>query len=340
VNELARLHPEDVEAIAKRTVELLRGPRLRFLGVRLARESRRPVGWGGMRDRTRPGAGRPTKKARTERAVLDVLREHGTEGALPTTIRFLFYELEQRGLARKPDPADARPNRRRSIGWPPGSQDITDAVTRLRNGGTIPWDWIADTERSIARWNYAATVADYMLDRLAGATINPWGDEPPPIILTESKGMASVLEAMVSEYVCPVAGTKGQSAGFLRTMVAPVAAQSGRVLYLGDCDRSGHDIEANTRRTLEDASGVELDWTRIGLTEEHAQGIAPMWKVDGRDGAGHRAWEVESLGQAQVVALVRTALDERLPEPLVHVQEREDDEREIVETTLRGALGS
>jgi hypothetical protein len=281
-----------------------------------------------------------TKKARTERAVLDLLDQHGAEDALPTTIRFLFYELEQRGLARKPDPTDARPNRRRSIGWPPGSQDITDAVTRLRNGGTIPWDWIADTERSIARWSFAATVPDYMLDQLAQATINPWGDELPPLILTESKGMASVLETMVSEYVCPIAGTKGQSAGFLRTMVAPVAMQSGRVLYLGDFDRSGHDIEANTRRTLEDASGVELDWTRIGLTEEHTQGIAPMWKVDGRDGAGHRAWEVESLGQAQVVALARTALDERLPEPLVRVQEREDNEREIVETALRGALGS
>ena len=61
-----------------------------------------------------------TKKARTERVVLDLLNEHDAEGALPTTIRFLFYELEQRGQACKPDPNDARPNRRRSVGWPPG----------------------------------------------------------------------------------------------------------------------------------------------------------------------------------------------------------------------------
>jgi hypothetical protein len=52
-------------------------------------------------------------------------------GAIPTNLRFLFYELEQRGLATKPDPDDKRRNRRRSIGWPPGQQDVTDALTDL-----------------------------------------------------------------------------------------------------------------------------------------------------------------------------------------------------------------
>lgn len=70
-----------------------------------------------------------TKKARTHRVVLDQLRVHERDGTLPTTGRFLFYELEQRGEARKPSPDDVRPNKRRSIGWPPGSQDITDALT-------------------------------------------------------------------------------------------------------------------------------------------------------------------------------------------------------------------
>jgi len=279
-----------------------------------------------------------TKKARTERVVLDLLNEHAAEGALPTTIRFLFYELEQRGQACKPDPSDTRKNRRRSVGWPPGSQDITDAVTRLRSGGRIPWTSIADTERSLARWAFAGTVAGYLKDRLAEATINPWGHDLPPLILTESKGMAEVLEATVSAYACPIAGTKGQSAGFLRTVVAPLLADARRVLYLGDHDRSGHDIEANTRCTLEAEAGV-LDWTRIGMTEVQTTGIEPIWKVDGRDGAGDWAWEVESLGQARVVALVRDALNERMPEPIASVLERENAERETVEAALQQALG-
>jgi type I site-specific restriction endonuclease len=50
-------------------------------------------------------------------------------------------------------------------------------------------------------------------------------------------------------------------------------------------------------------------------------------------------WEVEALGQARVVALVRDALDERMPEPLFSVLEREDAERATVEAVLREALG-
>jgi hypothetical protein len=46
---------------------------------------------------------------------------------LPTSGRFVFYELDQRGGAKKPDPDDTRMNRRRSIGWPPGSQDVIAA---------------------------------------------------------------------------------------------------------------------------------------------------------------------------------------------------------------------
>jgi hypothetical protein len=65
----------------------------------------------------------------------------------------VFYELEQVGLAMKPDPGDQRRNRRRSIGWPPGQQDITDAVTHLRDKGVVPWSWIADEERQIYVWD-------------------------------------------------------------------------------------------------------------------------------------------------------------------------------------------
>ena len=277
-----------------------------------------------------------TKGARVRAAVIALLNEHAADAdGLPTTIRFLFYELEQRGLAQKPQLGDQRRNRRRSVGWPPGQQDVTDAITTLRNEGIVPWDWIADTERNVDEWLHAPTIATYVRDRLDEARINPWEPEPPPLILTESRGMALALTRVAGEYTCPIAGTKGQSAGFLRTVIAPLlAANERRVLYLGDHDRSGFDIEANTSRVLEAATNRDIDWTRIGLTDEQTQGIEPIWKVDGRDGVGHSAWEVESLGQAAVVGLVRAALDDRLPEPLTLVREREERERDDVRERL------
>ena len=126
---------------------------------------------------TKPTAGlsRPGSKARrTQDAVLELLHEHARqEFGLPTYTRILFYELESAGLAVKPSPADERRHRRRSVGWPPGEQDVIDAVTVLREAGEIPWDWIIDGERPLIKYPHAPTVRDYMLDRLDEAAVNP-----------------------------------------------------------------------------------------------------------------------------------------------------------------------
>ena len=230
----------------------------------------------------------------------------------------------------KPDPADQRPNKRRSHGWPPGFQDVQDAILRLREAGAIPWEWISDADRRLIVFDHAPTVAEYLADRLGEATISPWQPGLPPLVLCEAKGLADVLAAPVSAYACPVAGLKGQAGkGWLITEVAPrlLAGNDREVLYLGDLDKSGGDIEQSARRVLERAAGREITWERIGLTEAQAEGIEPIWKVDGRDHTGRWAWEVESLGQAAAVRLVLGALDARLPEPLAGVQERERAER-------------
>jgi hypothetical protein len=274
-----------------------------------------------------------TKKGRTQRAVLDLLGRHAaTDYGLPTTIRFVFYELEQAGLACKPSPDDHRRNRRRSQGWPPGQQDVTDAVTHLRDAGVIPWAWIADEERQLYAWGYGATIADHVRERLHLARVNPWGDEPPPLILTESKGTAAALRPLAADYLCPIAGLKGHTTGFLRTAVMDHVldtSEAGRAVYLGDLDKSGHDIEDNARRVI---GHLFWDWERLAMTEYLARGrgIEPIWKVDGRSGQGHWAIEVEALGQADLVDLLRAHLDGLLPEPLADVHEREERERAAV----------
>jgi len=55
----------------------------------------------------------------------------------------------------KPDPSDTRTHKRRSLGWPPGSQDISDALTYLRNHGIIPWTWITDETSRLTDWHHA-----------------------------------------------------------------------------------------------------------------------------------------------------------------------------------------
>ena len=70
------------------------------------------------------------------------------------------------------------------------------------------------------------------------------------MILTESRSLAGVLRNIAREFRVRIASTNGQVGGFLRTDVAPMLWPGARVLYLGDYDLSGGQIEDNTRGVL------------------------------------------------------------------------------------------
>jgi hypothetical protein len=109
-----------------------------------------------------------------------------------------------------------------------------------------------------------------------------------------------------------------------------------RVLYVGDLDLSGEDIEGNTRRVLEEETGPR-EWMRVALTAEQGLALPRAEKIDRRfrPPRVHAAVEVEALGQGVVTAIIRAALDALLPESLAAVQVREERQREQVRALLR-----
>jgi hypothetical protein len=164
-------------------------------------------------------------------------------------------------------------------------------------------------------------------------------------MLVESRSLGGVLRAMTSEYLCSIAATNGQVGGFLHTEVAPILQRNDRVvLYLGDFDLQGHQIEANTRRVLEHKARRRIDWNRIAITEEQIaqRGLTPILKKDHRfttEPGGARefeAWECEALGQGTIQRIVRDVLDGLLPEPLSDVLEREAEQRVRIAELLDG----
>ena len=72
-----------------------------------------------------------SKAAQRREALLRLLEEHRRDGALPTSGRFLFYELVARGIISKTPTGKRR-----------ADQDMTEALTQLRENGDVPWDWI------------------------------------------------------------------------------------------------------------------------------------------------------------------------------------------------------
>jgi hypothetical protein len=271
---------------------------------------------------SRPG----TLARRMQDAVLQVLREHEADGMLPTNLRFVFYELETRGLVRKSREGEPR----RGSSDDPREQEVTDAALYLRKAGLVPWGWLTDETRTLHDWQHAPSVAEFVLDSVYRARINPWPSDPP-LLLVESRSLGGVLNDLAWRYLCPIAATNGQVGGFLYTDVVPTLAANDRaVLYLGDWDHQGHQIEVNTRRVLEREAGRPIGWTRIAITQEQieARGLEPIWKTDARyrPPLKHYAWETEALGQRTIVDLVSAALDALLPEPIDDVLEREREQ--------------
>jgi hypothetical protein len=149
--------------------------------------------------------------------------------------RFVFYELEGRGLVRK----SSRGESRRGTADDPREQEVIDALTHLRDHGVIPWTWLVDETRQLYQWQHAPTVAEYVRRSVDRARINPWPGEPP-LLLVESRSLGGVLRATSGEYLVAIAATNGQTGGFLHTEVAPILADNDRVvLYLGDWDLQG-----------------------------------------------------------------------------------------------------
>jgi hypothetical protein len=277
-----------------------------------------------------------SKRGQLQRACLALLRQHELEdGGLPTSARFIYYELVQSGVvskkAKKPKPGQKG---RRS------DQDMGEALTFLREAGLVPWEWIVDETRSIAVWRFAATVAEYIADTVDEARIDLW-EGSPPMIITESRSLAGVLDTLAAEYLVPITATNGQVGGHLHTQVAPRLEVGQRVLYLGDHDWQGHQIEANTRRVLERLVGGELDWRRLAITEEQVRDADPPLPVISKPDKRyqpvryHDAVETEALGQSAIVRIVRDCLDALLPEPIEEVLERERDQQQDVVALLR-----
>jgi hypothetical protein len=216
---------------------------------------------------------RPSKIGALRELLYALLQEHARDDLLPTSARFLFYELVTRGQYSKVATGARR-----------ADQDLIDALKRLRDEGRV--------------------------------------------------------RAVASEHRVRIASTNGQVGGFLHTEVAPLLQPGDTVGYLGDYDLAGGQIEANTRRVLERKIDGELNWTRIALTAQQVKqyDLPRIAKRDKRygDGHPHEAVETEAIGQGLLIEILQVWLEARLPESLVHVQEREARQRARLEKILGG----
>jgi hypothetical protein len=269
---------------------------------------------------------RPNKKSRHERWCLALIYEHQQRGEIPTSARFLYYELVQRGLLDKHE-----------------DNDVPERLRDLSIWGLVPWNSIVDETRSVTTWRSASSVIEYIRSSLHHSTmISPWaGYGSPPLIITESRSLRGVLRSLSSDYLCPITSNNGQAHRYIVTQIAPLLEQTDRdVLYLGDLDFSGKHIEDNVLAIVSDhAPDWDGDWRRIAITQEQVDqhNLTVIRKYDGRDRKYHDAVETEALGQGLLTQLLRAELDLRMPESrLQEVRDEEDRQRRALAEYLDG----
>jgi hypothetical protein len=145
----------------------------------------------------------------------------------------------------------------------------------------------------------------------------------------ESESIAGVLGDVTSEWDVPLYPSHGYSS----ETFAWGAAQSWlndyrdpHVLYVGDLDRHGKQIESDLRSKLEGFYGSEVEWTRVGITMEQIQehGLQDMATTTGH-------WEAEALPPDVMRTELRSWIESYVDPLSLKVHEAaEESERDIL----------
>jgi hypothetical protein len=274
-----------------------------------------------------------SKLARIERAVLaeiESLRALSDEGQARTNVRFIVYRLISGGVIEKA--------RRDRTGGRRPDQDVSVVLSDLRWSGVVSFEEVKDRTRAILDYTGSRTFLEGAIDALRNVRVDPW-DEPAPLLIVESESLAGVLEESAYMYRVPLVPSRGQtSLSLVHEVSLFVRHGHRRVLYVGDFDRSGGEIEQSFRERVERLSGIELDWRRVALTREqvteHRLPVTDKW--DGRHRRHFAAVETEALDQTILIPLIENALAELLPQgALQRVALEEERQREQTIAALR-----
>jgi hypothetical protein len=265
-----------------------------------------------------------------ERAV-EIVGSYDT----PVTLRQLFYRLVAAGLI----PNNVQSYKRLS--------SLTAAARRL---GEFPR--LADAGRTIHRrasWSsprelLEAATQQYRRDRTEG--------QPAALYIgVEKNTLVAQLESWFDELGIPVLPLRGYSSeSYERDIAEDVSASAdGRtviVLYAGDFDPSGEDIQRNFRVQMIDRGIEDFELHRIALTNEQVARFglpeAPGKESDSRAGAFAERHgklvqvELEALDPAELRRLYQDAIGRYWDDiQYAAVLEQEEQERRELLALLR-----
>jgi hypothetical protein len=248
-----------------------------------------------------------------------ILDDYAQQG-FDLSLRQLYYQLVSKDLI---------PNSQKSY------SRLGDVVSDARLAGLLDWDMIVDRgrgTRSNTHWDSPTQIIKAAVNSFR---IDKWEDQPCHIeVMVEKQALEGVIVPTCRELDVNFTANKGyssQSFMYRKGQVLKWKAKAGKeivILYLGDHDPSGLDMDRDVLERLTMFSGLRnwnVDLTRLALTmdqiDEHKPPPNPAKVTDSRAHKyinlhGRVSWELDALDPATLAALVEDAVAEHRDEAL------------------------
>ena len=217
-------------------------------------------------------------------------------------------------------------------------------LTRAREEGLVDWRKIADhTRNNITPDEYYYDDAmDYLETKREGLrwwsfnyNVDYWENQPYCVrVFIEKDALAQVVSSVALEYKITTIPGRGYNSVTQLMALADEFRQIDKsiiVLYFGDFDPTGLDIDRSASERLSAYSETDIKLVRMALTESDIQGLPPNPTKASDPRAegyvqkyGNRCWELDALPPNELQNRVRASIKAYIDE----VQWQKDRERE------------
>jgi len=261
------------------------------------------------------------RKSRLIPHVLKIIGEYEVR----LTIRQIFYRLVSAGVI---------PNTRSAY------NSLDKAISQARKKGVIPFDAIVDRSRNFIGGDtpYYLTPEQYfngLIENLKTAFLNYdipyWLNQPIYIeVWLEKDALTGFFKQITDKYRVVLAPCRGYpSLTFLYEGAKRLSriSKPKLILYFGDYDMRGIDIQRHITETLENFGLTNFQVKRVALTREQIEAYQlPPNPAKSKDTMfrgwiekhGNVAWELDALEPKVLMTLIENAILQNIDKPTLN----------------------
>jgi hypothetical protein len=259
----------------------------------------------------------------------------------PASVRAVCYRLFIAGLI--PDMGKASTN------------GISRMLTRAREDGVIPWEWIVDESRSAESTRTWSNPEEIIRAAVRGYRRDYWQDQKHLVEVWSEKGtVRGTLAPVLDRYGVTFRVMHGYASATVLKEVANLSRSTRKdfvVLYVGDHDPSGkHMSDCDLPRRLHEYGAV-LSLERVALVERDLADL-PSFDPESKTADSRYEWFVKHIGtrcyeldamqppqlRSRVEAEIRLRLDLALWEQSERIEQTEIESMRSFHRSWRASI--